>query len=546
LMGDSPAPLIATPALELEAFLTVSSELLESAWPSLALNESYAKPGLIDILETSNWAEGKVPDPVKASYLLFLTTLPKRSLTDDLKNLISKLIEKSKTDAEEFVRLAATMSEVLMEDKTFLTSEQYAHLESTCPKFRQILQDFKSKVLSKDPPELAPNTRFLSLTRAQKLMPSGKSVDELFPQFNYVKGSVPVPDDPERLKKYLEKKDSISPLVEANTGTSLASSSASPFLRHNTGRAKLGLNTQKRRNTVGVPSPVASSAGGGYKRENRMQILEDNALTKIYGAQDEAAKKIQDEKDRKKEEKLRLEEERRQKRQKADDERRKRLEEKKAAAEAKRRASSSSEKRKNDGDHPSSPSAKKSTTESRNHRVSESSPLASPTLTSTVMYAEPSAIQQSPQQPHLPLQHPQNTANMSHPMLEQPPLPQHLQQQTIPPQAQPPLPQHLQQQSIPPQAQPLQSTIWNEINRLTKENRKLIQDFISGNYVKSDTKALILMNRMEITHKNSPHYESLYMELNYEECRWRKIRKKKKITDADRAMDEGDLAMYLG
>jgi hypothetical protein len=99
----------------------------------------------------------------------------------------------------------------------------------------------------------------------------------------------------------------------------------------------------------------------------------------------------------------------------------------------------------------------------------------------------------------------------------------------------------------------LPPNLWNEINRLTNANRQLIIDFISGKYIKADTelKKLILMHRIEIIYKNAPHFErycprvncSLFMELDYMSCTWKKIRKKK-IMGPDRVDDANDFREF--
>jgi hypothetical protein len=99
--------------------------------------------------------------------------------------------------------------------------------------------------------------------------------------------------------------------------------------------------------------------------------------------------------------------------------------------------------------------------------------------------------------------------------------------------------------------------LWNEINRLTKTNRQLIIEFITGKYVKAEEekKLMILMHRIEIDYKNAPHFEryelsrltniSLWIELDYMLCTWKKIRKKKKIIQADRLQDAEDYKLDI-
>jgi hypothetical protein len=76
---------------------------------------------------------------------------------------------------------------------------------------------------------------------------------------------------------------------------------------------------------------LATGTGGGFKRENKMNLLDTSTFDDLMNAQQNEERKVQREKDRKREEKERIEEEKRErieaKRQKAEDEKQRRQEE---------------------------------------------------------------------------------------------------------------------------------------------------------------------------------------------------------------------------
>jgi hypothetical protein len=83
--------------------------------------------------------------------------------------------------------------------------------------------------------------------------------------------------------------------------------------------------------SVLVTSALASaSAGGGFKRESKMNLLDMSEMEGVMSAREDEEKKIQREKDKKKEERARIEEAKREKiearKQKIEDDKRRRSE----------------------------------------------------------------------------------------------------------------------------------------------------------------------------------------------------------------------------
>ena len=70
----------ASPEQQLAAFKIGSESLAEHAFPSTMYAQDYVKPGLLAILDSSQWAGGTIPAAVRSSYLLYLAQLSKKAL----------------------------------------------------------------------------------------------------------------------------------------------------------------------------------------------------------------------------------------------------------------------------------------------------------------------------------------------------------------------------------------------------------------------------------------------------------------------------------
>lgn len=88
----------------------------------------------------------------RSSFLLYLARLPKKTLASPgIKNSIKKvislaptiqLIALAKVDETEYTRLAAYQADALLNERTFLTDEEYSNLKESCPEFKARLEEF--------------------------------------------------------------------------------------------------------------------------------------------------------------------------------------------------------------------------------------------------------------------------------------------------------------------------------------------------------------------------------------------------------------------
>lgn len=132
----------------------------------------------------------------------------------------------------------------------------------------------------------------------------------------------------ERLKKYAAK--AVEPSIAAPGRVQKSAS----FLRtiNTAKRPRPGVTSSLSIGSASSSALPSASEGGGFKRESKMQLVDDAALNEAMFAREKEEKRIAEEKERKREEKARADDERRHKielkRQKAEDDKRRKSEDK--------------------------------------------------------------------------------------------------------------------------------------------------------------------------------------------------------------------------
>ncbi|KAL2911596.1 hypothetical protein HK105_208935 [Polyrhizophydium stewartii] len=560
-----------------QIFLFFTTKALAVSWHIYDQLAIHLEPDIIDYI-IARWPTIAAPS-LRAGFILAMLASPRKRLAHDFKPGAEKLAQLGERDPHPYVRLVAKALSTWISRGFFDT-----HLIYSLPELQPSLAPLrKSPVNPSAPSAFGPSPpvfRFKSEHAIGSLESRLKaySLDDETSAGRSItppKAGAPL----SAAANPLRKKPTPAPFLRRTSGLSAPAPprrlNAGPFGQRGDSAGSLSLASPL------TPSSGALPAGKGFKKETRIKMLDLDEVKDIDKSKTDAQKKLEDDAKAEKERKQREREaemqarrevkeaeleEKRQKKARLEEERRSKLEAKE------RRALEREEKRKHMEDQPNTGSEKRRRkSDSAMSPDSAGSPLSP---TAPPMHEEmgmPGSVpggvffpmqglqpildaaaalsgfqqQQQQQEPSTFFNPSATTSFLSYngSMFQPQLIPQMAPQMAaFGHDAAPPTLDAHAQVPIQPALQPAPATsqvpvaveeIIGGSDLVTQQDIKLIEDFLTGNYVRHDeTKEVKLSERIYVDDNGQRKRENMWILLNYSECKWRKVKRTSKLPSA--------------
>ncbi|KAJ3092153.1 hypothetical protein HK102_010277 [Quaeritorhiza haematococci] len=523
-------------------------EALSTPWNIVTAVSIHQQSTLLEYI-VRKWPEivGDKQVKFRTGFLLSLVGISRKNLRPDMRLQADQLFREAQKDPNELVRAVAFLAKDWMSGGGFDLA-----LEDVSPIFKDALERLRPHLINKDLKICPADLVYLSDRVVDSIKLRGyESIKEIEPSSRiHVRKDHAIPPENERLKKYRKAggpSTTATPARSASAGGSfLRKSKPTSFLRSS---KPAGISTEKRFSFSGASSAGPSSAGSthkGFVKESKIRVLDLEETQNIVKSKQEQERLEKEEKEKEQQRKREEAEQRKRQREKEAEEKKAKkmkLEEKKKqtreAKEAEKKTRETRKRRTTDSDvsdHTKSVDDSSMVKEESKSMtdMSPSSPVSNMDLTGN-MRRSPSPV------PHMDMgttvvgsQQPELAFANPFPVAPAPPptAPAASNSVAVAPPPLAPLSSSPPVAAAPPASSPdhFSAIFGSETNCLGPEDRLLILDFLRGQYTRHASHKEIKMNESVLYDavQNVNIHESLWIHIDYANCKWKKIRRKTK------------------